>query len=76
MHLVLMMTEEIRLELVFQPGPSQLATVCAPVPIANDTVVEDDQVRLIVLETAEIAVTLRPASARLTIIDDDGMLTL
>ena len=70
-------TEDIQLELVFEPGPSQPAAVCTLVSIADDLVVEEDQDRFIVLQTGDnITVTLSPASATLTIIDDDGMLIL
>lgn len=67
-------TEDIPPELVFQPGSSQPAILCTLISIMDDMVVEEDQNKFIVLQTSDDAVTLSPAYARLTIIDDDGML--
>jgi len=59
----------IPMELTFLPGAAER---CASISISNDTILEDDELFSVQLDTTDQAVTLSPGSANVTIVDDDG----
>jgi len=59
----------IPMELTFLPGTAER---CANISISNDTILEDDELFSVQLDTTDQAVTLSPSSADVTIGDDDG----
>ena len=56
--------------LTFAPGVNVLST--AVVPITDDAVLEDNETFSVVMSTTDPNVLLDPASAIVTIVDNDG----
>ena len=57
------------IELTFQPGTS---SQCASVIVNDDSTLENNEIFLVELTTADEAVQLNPTSANITIIDNDS----
>lgn len=57
---------------VFEPGSGSLLE-CENISINNDTILEDDEQFTVALTTLDSDVTVRPNTATVTIIDDDGI---
>lgn len=57
------------MELTFQPGTS---SQCASVIVNDDSTLENNEIFLVELTTADEAVQLNPTSANITIIDNDS----
>ena len=57
------------MELTFQPGTS---SQCASVIVNDDSTLENNEIFLVELTTADEAVQLNPSSADITIIDNDS----
>jgi len=53
-------------------SPAMNVSCATVIPIIDDNVLEDDQTFSVVLSTTELDVLLDPASATVTIVDDDG----
>lgn len=57
-------------DLLFLPiGPTES---CVQIVLLEDSIVENDEVFSVVLESTDPDVVLSPTSARVTIVDDDG----
>lgn len=54
----------------FLPGTNESCGIM--IPIIDDSVLENNETFDVVLSTADLAVSLNPASATVTIVDNDG----
>ena len=62
----------VDLPLTFDPGAGILQE-CANISITSDEILEEDEAFDVVLTTNDTDVMIRPNSATVTIVDDDGM---
>ena len=60
--------------LTFSPGVNESCTTI--IPIVDDSVLESDEVFSVTLSTTDSDVSLDPASATVTILDNDGKIIL
>ena len=59
--------------IIFSPGMT--GPQCQSVSITNDSILENDEVFVVVLSTTDQDVILNPSITSVTILDDDGNVT-